>query len=216
MAMSVQPATPGAKGIDCITILTSASAARLKAAGTDFAVRYLGSLTKGEAQAILGAGMALLVVGFSRKPGWSPSAALGASDGAAAVLHAQEADLPAGLTLFCDFETPSASATAQDCIDYINAWAKAVRAAGFRAGLYVGFGVPLTSQQLYHDLIVDCYWRAGNAPQTVAVRGYCMKQSPQFNQIVAGIEVDADEILTDALGGVPFWLVDDGSLPAAA
>lgn len=207
MTLSIQPAEAGARGIDCITVLTRASAERLAAAGYRFAVRYLGSLTLAERDAILGAGLAILAVGFSRKPGWMPTAALGDSDAAAAIHHAIAAGLPAGMHLFCDLEGPSTAASSDDCIDYVNAWSGAVRAAGYLPGLYVGFGVPLTGAQLFHDLTVACYWHSCSAVPEVAVRGYCMRQDPRADQWIAGIQVDIDVIEPDAMGDVPHWVV---------
>lgn len=200
----VQPAKDGARGIDCITILDHASAARLVAAGYSFAVRYLGSLTIAERDAILGAGMALLAVGFSRRPGWAPSQALGAADGAAAVAHAKAAGLPPVCTLFCDLEGPSG--TGADAAAYVNAWAEPVQAAGYVAGLYVGYEVKLTPSELY-ALKVTGYWASCSRPQDVAVRGYQMRQDPHANQIVAGVQVDVDVISTDGRGDTPMWVV---------
>lgn len=206
MNLSVQPARAGARGIDCITVLNPTSAARLRAAGIDFVVRYLGTLGPQERDAILGSGMALLVVGYSRKPGWSPTGALGAQDGAAAVVHAGQAGLPVGMHLFCDLESPARSATADDCIAYVNAWSAAVRAAGYRTGLYVGYGLPLTAAQLFHALEVDCYWHSCSQVPDVEVRGYALVQDAHANQVLAGVQVDVDTLKADNLGGVPCWL----------
>lgn len=216
MSISVQPATPGARGVDCITVLSSASAARLKAAGISFAVRYLGSLTVAERDAILGAGLALLAVGFSRKPGWSPTGALGAQDGAAAALHAEAAGLPTGMHLFCDLEGPAGGTHPDDTIAYVNAWAAAVSAAGYLPGLYVGFACGLTPQQLYESLHVACYWHSCSSVPEVATRGYAMIQDVHANQVIAGVQVDVDIVQADKLGGVPYWLVADVAAVAHA
>jgi hypothetical protein len=205
----VQAARPGAKGVDCITVLNATSAHRLKAAGIDFVVRYLGTLGAPERDAILGAGLALLAVGYSRSPGWSPNAALGAQDGAAAVLHATQAGLPSGMHLFCDLEGPASTATGSDAITYVNVWAAAVRAAGYRAGLYVGYGVPLSSWELYHRLTVDAYWHSCSQVPDVDFRGYSLIQNAKANQVIAGIQVDVDEVQADKLGDTPMWLAPD-------
>jgi hypothetical protein len=214
MNLSAVAATSGARGVDCVTILTPASAARLKADGHDFAVRYLGSVSTTERDAILGAGLALLFVGYSRKPGWSPSANLGAQDGATAVAHAKALGLPTGLSLFCDLETPNPTSASADIIAYVNAWSTVVQGAGYIAGLYVGFGCGLTSQELY-DLKVTGYWHSCSYVPDVAVRGYQMIQDTKANQIVDGVQVDTDVIKTDALGSVPMWLIDADQLQAA-
>lgn len=206
MSTQVQAAPDGARGVDTITTFTPAMAARLKAAGYSFVVRYLGALHPQERDAILGAGLALLAVGYSRRPGWQPTAAVGASDGAAAVANAQAAGLPQGMTLYCDLEGPATGTTSSDCTGYVNAWADAVMSAGYIAGLYVGYAVPLTPQQLY-DLKVTAYWRSCSNVQSVAVRGYQMVQDPHADQNVAGIRVDIDVINADAKGDTPHWLV---------
>jgi len=207
MAVKVQAAPSGAKGVDTIAPFTKDIAARFKAEGYSFVVRYLGALHPIERDAILGAGLGLLAVGYSRRAGWEPTAVEGASDGAAAVVHAREAGLLEGMTLFCDLEGPASSTTAADCIAYVNAWAKPVADAGYVAGLYVGYGVPLTPQQLYQDLIVTAYWHSLSRVQDVAVRGYQMVQQAPGNQMVLGVKVDIDIIQPDKNGDTPRWMI---------
>ncbi len=88
----------------------------------------------------------------------------------------------------------------------MNAWAKPVADAGFIAGLYVGYGVPLTPQQLYQDLIVTGYWHSLSRVRDVAVRGYQMVQPPG-NQMVLGVKVDIDIVQADKNGDTPMWMV---------
>jgi hypothetical protein len=213
MGFIVQPAPSGAKGVDTITPFTAALGAQFKAAGYSFVVRYLGAIASGEVNAILEAGLGLLAVGYSRRPGWQPTAAEGASDGAAAVLHAQQAGLPAGMSLYCDLEGPASTTTASDCVAYVNAWAKPIQAAGYVAGLYVGYAIPLTPQQLYQDLLVTAYWRSCSQVQDVAVRGYQMIQQIPGNQTVLGIKVDIDVIQADKNGDTPHWVVASAGAP---
>jgi hypothetical protein len=208
MAIRVQAAFSSARGVDTIAPFTMATAAKFKNAGYDFVVRYLGAIQPQEREAILGAGLALLAVGYSRRPGWQPSAGEGLGDGNAAVTHAQEAGLLSGMTLFCDLEGPATSASAADCIAYVNAWAKPVAGAGFVAGLYVGYGIPLTPAQLYHDLAVTAYWHSLSNVPDVAVRGYQMVQQPPGNQLVLGVKVDVDVVQADKNGDTPMWMID--------
>jgi hypothetical protein len=207
MTISVQAAPSGVKGIDTITPISAAIAAKFRGAGYSFVVRYLGAITAVERDAILNAGLALLAVGYSRRAGWQPSAALGAADGAGAVLHAGQAGFPIGMSLYCDLEGPSSSTTATDCIAYVNAWAEAVTGAGYRAGLYVGYGIPMTPEQLYEDLKVTAYWHSCSQVQDVAVRGYQMVQQAPGNQMVLGVQVDVDVIQADKKGDTPYWIV---------
>jgi hypothetical protein len=221
MALNIVRAPDGSVGVDCVTILTPHSAAALKAAGAAFVVRYLGSLSIVERDAILGAGLGLMLVTFSRAPGWPsangpifPSAELGASDGASSVAQAKKLGLPAGVQLWRDFEGPPAGTTAEQTIAYVNAWTDAVVAAGYVAGLYVGFGIPLTPEQLY-DLKVTAYWHSCSQVPEVAVRGYQMRQAYPPNQTLGGVSVDIDHVSADAMGDTPLMLVDAPDTVAA-
>jgi hypothetical protein len=92
----------------------------------------------------------------------------------------------------------------------INAWARAVQAAGFVAGLYVGEGCPLTSAELY-ALAVTRYWKS---PSTILDRNgqlaqpacsWCVYQLNPLNTQLAGIRVDLDIIQEDDLRRLPSW-----------
>ena len=119
------------------------------------------------------------------------------------------------MSLYCDPEGPASTTTAADCVAYVNAWAKSVQAAGYVAGLYVGYGIPLTPQQLYQDLLVTAYWRSCSLVQDVAVRGYQMIQEIPGNQTVLGIKVDVDVIQADKNGDTPPWIVASPGAPVA-
>lgn len=201
--MIVAPATSGAHGIDTWLNLTSPACARLHSAGYAFAVQYLGRLTSVIRDAVLESGLALLAVTTCRKPGWAPSEDLGTRDGADAVTYAQAAGLPEGMTLYLDFEGPGSGALA--CAAHVDAWAHQVTGAGYVAGLYVGYGVPLTPAELY-ALAVTTYWHSCSDAPDVAVRGYAMTQLRPPNVHVCGVEVDLDTIHTDGRGETPPWL----------
>lgn len=202
----VEPARAGAKGVDTVLHLTQSQCELLLAAGYSFAVQYLGPLTVATRDAILAARMALQAVTYSRRPGWMPSAALGAQDGTLDVQHARSAGLPEGMTLWIDFEGPSASAAPSDCINWVNARAHRIIGAGYKAGLYVGYGIQLTAAQLYRDLAVTGYWHSCSHVQDVAIRGYQMIQEEPGNQHICGMLVDVDTIQLDRLGNTPNWL----------
>jgi len=208
MNLIVKPATNGSRGVDTVTRFSASLAAQVKAAGFDFVVRYLGALTTTERDRILGAGLALLAVGYSRRPGWRPTAEMGAADGVLAVSRARGCGLPSGLSLFCDLEGPAG--TASDCIGYVNGWAHVVQDAGYLAGLYVGYGVPLTARQLYYSLAVTGYWDSCSINPLVEVRGYQMRQLSPPNQHAFGTLIDIDVIQTDAKGDTPHWLIAQG------
>ncbi len=78
-----------------------------------------------------------------------------------------DADLPAGVTLWCDSEGQAGGASAT--IAHVNAWAAVVKAAGYDPGLYVGAGTPLDGQQLY-ALDVDRYWKSFSQSERADLR----------------------------------------------
>jgi hypothetical protein len=209
--MIIQRATPS-KGFDTIATISRDKAAQFKAAGYDFVVRYLcsnkWSLTTPERDNILEGGLGLLVVGNSRLPGWHPSADLGTADGIKIVSIAKACGLPEGMSIFCDMEGPGGDAHS-NVIAHVNAWAKVVQEAGYVAGLYVGFGIRLTPEQLYHELAVTAYWDSCSTNPNVAVRGFQMRQLYPANQHVCGVQVDIDTISPDNLGDTPNWLIND-------
>jgi hypothetical protein len=207
--MIVEQAFLDALGADTDTKVSLATAQKLYAAGLRFLVRYLSlgapnnaDLDKLEVQDILAGGLALMAVQHTRVPGWTPSAALGSSDGSAAAHNAVVAGLPAGVTIWVDLE--GISGAPADVEAYVKAWFTEVRGAGYDAGAYVGGGVGLDESQLY-ALPVDRYWRSFSEVPNVARRGYCMMQLYPTTT-VGSISVDLDIIQKDYLGGLPRWL----------
>ena len=203
--MKIERSFPGAKGVDTVLTFSKGLAERFKAAGYAYVVRYLGALTDYEVEAILAGGLALLAVSYSRRHGWLPNGTLGAQDGMLAVQHARAANLPIGLTLFCDLEGPGGTGT--DSVAYVNAWAHAVQAGGYIAGLYVGYGIQLTAQELYSCLAVTAYWDSCSKNPDVAKRGFQMVQEYPPNKRVCGLQVDTNVIQPDFFGDTPVWVI---------
>jgi len=209
---TVQSAPPGALGFDADTPITASIAQQFAGLNYQFCVRYLSrgpaqgadDLSTAEANAILGAGLALMAVQHVRSEGWSPSAALGQSDGTNAAANATAIGFPAGVNIWCDLEGVSGAAAAQDVIDYCTAWYQAVLAGGFVPGLYVGANAGLSGQQLY-DLPFQHYWKSESAVPAIPVRGYQMIQT-LVPQPVNGIGIDKDVTQTDQQGGQALWL----------
>ena len=162
-----------------------------------------GDIDAAEIQAALSAGLGVMLVQHVRYPGWTATEAQGAIDGAAAAANARAAGYLPGCHLWLDLE--GVANVGDEVIAYVNAWASAVVAAGFLAGLYVGYSCGLTPKQLYESLPdIHAYW-SDFGQRSVERRGFCMKQHPQC--LVAGIQVDPDEVMADALGGRPMWMV---------
>jgi hypothetical protein len=207
-----KPAPAGLQGFDVNSFVTAERAQQFKSAGYAFCIRYVprtaalaaGNLTNAEALNILNAGLALMVVQHVANPGWMPTAALGTAYGSYAATYAsQVVGLPTGINIWCDLEEVAPGSTAADVIAYCQAWYAAVNAAGYVPGIYVGYGVVLTPQQLYANLSFKHYWRAYNGPQ-VATRGYQLIQKTQVT--VGGVDIDPDVTQHDALGGTAIWL----------
>jgi hypothetical protein len=227
--MPVAKPLVGVCGVDTATKLSAASAGRLAAASVPvpvaggvapirFVTRYVslgpaspGDLDAAETAAILGAGLALVVVQHVRYPGWAASGQLGAVDGQHAALNAEEAGYPGNLTpdeptlsLVCDLE--GVANTGAPVAEYVDAWCLAVAGAGYTPVLYVGYKCGLTPAELYSLPHVSRYW-CDAGPRSVAVRGFCAKQHPQVT--IAGVLVDPDYAYTDALGGTLVGLSGD-------
>jgi hypothetical protein len=199
--MVIQPAPFPALGIDCVTVLDATSAAALKAAGMQFAIRYLGSVTASELEAILDAGLFFMPVTFSRGGGWVPTAAMGASDGQQDVQHLKALGIITGCTVWIDLEGVDPATPADVVSAWVNARAAVLKSAGFDVGLYVGANCILSSEQLYALPTVDRYWKSlSKVPEPTC--GFAMYQLYK-TVTVAGVEVDVDCIQYDWQGRLP-------------
>jgi hypothetical protein len=198
-------------GFDTITKLDGATATRLASAGLAFGVRYVGlgnpgpdDLDAGELEAVTDAGLGVMAVQYARTKGWS--AATGRADGQAAARNALAAGVLAEATLWCDLEGRLPSA--EVAIAYAVQWYEAAVNAGMPdPGLYVGAGVPLTSEELFHQLPFRRYWRSFSQVPNVDVRGYQLIQLFPGDVTVAGVRVDLDVVQSDFLRNRPVWVV---------
>lgn len=208
--MTVKGASPG-QGFDVNQPLTASEATAFKEAGNIFCVRYIprtpalvrGNLTSAEIKVILGADLALMAVQHVAEPGWQPTQALGAQYGVYAGVYASTIGLPKGMNIWLDLEGVATPATAQEVIDYCNAWFTAVEAVGYVPGVYVGWQVVLTPEQLYSALPFKHYWRAYNGPD-VATRGYQIVQHTA--KTLNGIAYDPNTSQADLLGDTAIWV----------
>ena len=211
MSLIVKPSTPNVRGIDTIARITYEQALALYADGFRFAVRYLGHISMAEVIDITSAKMALLfVAGYSRRPGWVPTASIGALDGGQAIEHLKELEA-VGTSTYVDFEGPGEPLGIKqeklDCLLYGNAAAHAIQQGGSPAGVYIGYGLPFTAIELYWSFAFTGYWKSLSMVPDVAVRGYQMIQHGPANQSVCGLTVDINTIQADNKGNVPQWLV---------
>ena len=88
-------------------------------------------LTAPEAQGILDAGLALMVVQQAGQPNWVPTADLGTQYGSCAAQFAGEAGIVSGVNVFLDLEGIAQGTDPQAIVDYCNNWFDQVAAAGF-------------------------------------------------------------------------------------
>jgi hypothetical protein len=212
LRLETAPTTPTRiVGFDTIAKLDGATATGLVSAGLAFGIRYVGlgnpgrsDLDATELNALTDAGLGIMAVQYARTTGWSN--ATGRADGQAAARNALAAGVLAEATLWCDLEGRLPSA--EVAIAYAAAWYEAATNAGIQdPGLYVGAGVPLTSEQLFHDLLFRRYWRSLSQVPNVDVRGYQMLQLFPEDVTVAGVRIDLDVVQSDYLQNRPVWVV---------
>ena len=223
----------GLWGCDTNTKLTSASAKAVMnepmvvsgiARSVLFFVRYVffaaarpGDISLAERDDILGAGAGLLLVQHPRNPSGNVlTSATGASDAEWAIKNAVAAgydpalcDPTAPPTLFLDMEgvkNPGPSSQA-----HAIRWVIDVRAAGFAAGVYFGFGWGI---QDYNALGVFTPW-CDFAPLTVRpALPWSLKQYSPMT--LAGVGIDPDEARGSVFGMIDTDLALVGSGDGAA
>jgi hypothetical protein len=216
----VQPAADGLLGFDTNTVLTAAKASEFFANGFRFCIRYVSrvaqqgsnDLSTSEALNLLNANLALMVVQHVRQQGWVPTAELGGSDGVHAAHHALVIGFPPGVNVWCDLEGVQQGTTADQVVDYCNAWFDAVNAVGYVPGLYVGANAILDGPALRSRLKFAHYWKSLSNVPDIPGRGYQMIQSHEHT--VAGVNIDEDRTKDDLLGGKVLWLAT--TLPLVA
>jgi len=129
------------QGIDTAARITAAQAKKMRENGVRFAGRYLGpvswgkTITKTEADTLLGEGVSILLCWESSAERMRGGAPAGASDGANALKYAQQLGVPAGTAIFfaCDYDAPQGDLIL--CEQYITA-AQAALGGVYEAGCY--------------------------------------------------------------------------------
>lgn len=153
-----------------------------------------------ELAAILAAGLSVLIVQHVREPGWNPAQHCGETDARTAIEFAQAAGYAPGSHVFLDLE--GISGTGPDTRTFAESWAATISAAGYRAGCYVGYNVPLNAEELYALHTINSYWSdPGN--RAVATRGFALKQHESIR--IGGVPFDPDTVQVDMLGQTPLW-----------
>ena len=216
---NVVPAAPGLIGFDITDALTAVTARQFVNRGFKFVVRYVGrddvpskhfkDISMGEAQAILDAGLALMIVQHPLAEGWVPNGQMGQAFGRNAARQAGVAGIPAGVNLWLDLEGIKPGTPDTDVIAYCNAWFAEVSAVGFETGVYIGASPILTADQLYWDLKTRHYWKGGSSqkagvPDDIPHRGYHLVQRIAHPGTAA--EFDSNVTRTDPSGNAAMWL----------
>ena len=118
--------------------------------------------------------------------------------------------IPQNVTVWLDLEGVPVTTMPPELAAKINAWAHAVQGAGFVAGLYVGAGCSLTSEELY-ALAVTRYWKGAsrivdrNGELAEPKCGWCMVQLQPCNTNRNGVLVDLDVAQEDYFGRSAFF-----------
>jgi hypothetical protein len=159
-------------------------------------------ITAKEVENFMAAGLGLMLYQRVRNPGWLPSATLGKADAEVFLAKATGAGYLAGGSAWDDLEGIGGNSGAT--IAYANEKAADLKAT-YVPGDYIGDDVPLTGDELYHDLIVGSFWRSVSHVPDVSVRGYQLVQLVE-DVSVAGILVDISLARADKLGGRASWM----------
>lgn len=203
--------TPGQRFVDSYPLSAGGTRAQLdavRASGIDGVILYLGVATAARVADAVAAGLAVMCVTTANH-----------YDGATAAAECKALGLPAGCTVWLDVEGQEAWQTpAADLAAKIDAWARAVEAAGYVPGLYAGAPQPLTSGELW-ALSVKRYWKGlgrcvdrSGALAEPHGSGWCLIQLQHDNgsgqwwpapDAPGRVLVDVDAVQADYLGRTP-------------
>jgi len=210
MPNAVIAAQPG-KLVDTNIRLNPVVLSAVKAQGYTGVIRYVplpglddtNDIHPDELDAIMESGLGLMLVQHVRFPHWDPRDHSGAADAQTAAQFASQVGYLPGAHIFIDLEgiVPGTGGATKA---FAGAWAKTIAAAGYNAGCYVGFDVPLTPQELYDLEVINSYWSDAGL-RAVAVRGFALKQESEI--AIAGVSFDPDTLTRDLKGETPFWMI---------
>jgi hypothetical protein len=203
---------PRALGLDASTYIGPETAAKLYEAGYRTAFRYVKrsqrvydtpqtwpvSLSHQELRELVDVGFKVSLVQFlvSERAGGGRGAENGKRYGDAAGHNAKKLGAPLGITVWCDAEGWG-SQSRSDILAYLDAWATACAAYGYKPGLYVGSGLPsITGEDLWQRPGYTAYWRAASIVPQVPNRGWTVIQGVQLDDVF-GATIDQDIIALD-------------------
>lgn len=213
MTISSVFATPG-EWVDTNTPLSQPVLDALGRRGTKGTWRYaplpgnnpLYDISRAEQDRILVAKLQLSLVQHVRAGDpvthlWDPAVHDGEQDARAIVAHARTVTHPEGVHLWLDLEAiVLAAGSLIATVKFATDWQHVVISEGFRAGLYHGYSVPLSAEQLY-DLPGFDQYGSDAGHRAVGTRGNSFEQGPTI--VVAGTKFDVDQLKPDLLGCLP-------------
>ncbi len=205
--MRLAAGKPGDLCVDVDEPLNSGVCGLMRAGGVKGVWRYLSDLTTVEVAVITTAGLVLYFVNHSRLPGWIPSAADGAADAKTDIANLQRLGVPAGAHMFFDLEGVGGGRST-NLIVHLDAYASAIKAAGYIPAVYVGAQALLTSAQLY-ALGFELYWHSGSDVTDITGAeagpkcGWSIYQGSIVDIPMFGVTIDWDFISGDFKGRLP-------------
>lgn len=209
----------GEMGVDRTASIGSAQAEELNHGLYPFAMRNCAGVSDeafiSDLQNCLHAGLTCGIYQGFYPSMWTEGTSAGTHRGNEAVHKAKRIGYPKRGTVYLNVEGAGTidhgqnGLPAQDVIDWINAWAKVVKDAGYEAGIYVGqyeTEQPLDGSQLYYDLIVTHYWLNCSSSGRHAVtngqkRGYQIVQKHCNTSYKSISPIDIDSFQNDHLDG---------------
>ncbi|PYI57007.1 DUF1906 domain-containing protein [Paenibacillus flagellatus] len=183
-----------AKGFDCATPLTAATAAAFRRDGFAFVCRYLTPvqnswkrLTREEADRISAAGLQIVSVFETTADRALGGRAAGLTDGAAALQLAAELGQPAGSAIYFAVDFDATAAQMPTVIEYIRACSEAT--PGYPTGVYGSFAV---IEAVKGAAVCSRYWQTyawSRGRKADGIHIYQYKNDVTVN----GIGIDYDE-----------------------
>lgn len=183
-----------AQGFDCATKLNSTSARALKAAGFDYASRYLGNSWKSfdavEAQAIQGAGLKLISIFEKNSTQRSYfSKAQGMADAQEAYKYAKAVGQPAGSAIYFTVDYNAQIADLPAILEYVEGIKQLL--VDYKVGLYGSYAVMQAVKGQ-----VDYYWQTC-AWSNHLVADFVHMYQQQGSPTIAGVQIDKNDIKMD-------------------
>lgn len=213
---------PFGLAVDSDEVFTDAALEAIWARGARVIITYAEILTAALLARYTGGAhpFGVSVITYSRANGWTPSADTGAADAKRALDVVHSLGVPPGLVLWDDIEGPAQGIQPSALIDHVDSHGAIVAAAADIAGVYIGWGAGLTSEEWQSRPNTHRYWKAGGITRDRAMkavepsRGWTCIQGLPFNQKPGGgAVVDLDFLVQDQRGDGVTCIYAEGRAP---